>query len=67
MRQKSGRDTDQRKTLSGTTDARRVDTFGRGEDPRRAGRAPRRGEHCRTVSPRGHRLVDVLWLVEGVP
>src|ERR1700730_9603591 len=41
--------------------------FGRGEDPRRAGRAPRRGEHCRTVSPRGHRLVDVLWLVERVP
>src|ERR1700722_19207656 len=27
--------------------------FGRGEDPRRAGRAPRRGEHRRTLSPRG--------------
>src|SRR5271170_450825 len=41
--------------------------FGRGKDPRGAGRAARRGEHCRTVSPRGHRLVDVLWLVERVP
>ena len=34
--------------------------------PRRAGRAARRGEHRRTLSPRGHRLVDVLWLVETV-
>ena len=24
-------------------------------------------EYCQTVSPRGHRLVDVLWLVERVP
>src|SRR4029077_12660191 len=41
--------------------------FGRGEDPRRTGRAARGGEHRRTLSPRGHRLVDVLWLVERVP
>src|ERR1700727_2155629 len=25
------------------------------------------GEHRRTLSARGHRLVDVLWLVERVP
>jgi transposase len=25
------------------------------------------GERRRTLSPRGHRLVDVLWLVERVP
>ena len=25
------------------------------------------GEHSRALPPRGHRLVDVLWLVEGVP
>src|SRR4029077_20924882 len=41
--------------------------FGRGEDPRRTGRAARGGEHRRTLSPRGHRLVDVLWLAERVP
>ena len=30
-------------------------------------RAARGGEHRRTLSPRGHRLIDVLWLVKGVP
>ena len=24
-------------------------------------------EHSRALPPRGHRLIDVLWLVEGVP
>jgi hypothetical protein len=27
----------------------------------------RGGEHSRALPPRGHRLIDVLWLVEGVP
>ena len=25
------------------------------------------GEHSRALPPRGHRLINVLWLVEGVP
>src|ERR1700735_1626472 len=37
------------------------------EDPHRTGRAARGGEHRRALPPRGHRLIDVLWLVEGVP
>src|SRR5271163_4306573 len=37
------------------------------EDQHRIGRAPWRGEHSRALPPRGDRLVDVLWLVEGVP
>jgi hypothetical protein len=68
MRQKSG--PEKQPAEDAIKDIRRGDAstlFGRGEDPRRAGRAPRRGEHCRTVPPRGHRLVDVLWLVERVP
>jgi hypothetical protein len=30
-------------------------------------RPARGGEHRRTPSARGHRLIDVLWVVEGVP
>jgi propane monooxygenase large subunit len=41
--------------------------LGRREDPHRAGRRARRGEHRRAVPARGDRLVDVLRLVEGVP
>src|SRR6202042_2806042 len=33
----------------------------------RPGRAAGGGEHSRALPPRGHRLVDVLWLVERVP
>jgi hypothetical protein len=68
MRQKSGpREATGRRSNQGhpTRDASTL--FGRGEDPHRAGRAARRGKHCRTLSPQGHRLVDVLWLVERVP
>ena len=41
--------------------------LGRREDPHRAGRRTRRGEHRRAVPARGDRFVDVLRLVEGVP
>ena len=34
------------------------------EEPHRAGRAARRGEHLRAVPPRGHRRLDVLRLVK---
>ena len=58
MRQKSGPE----KTTGGSSNqghpTRRVDTFPPRRDSRRVGRAARRGEHCRTLSPRGHRLVD---------
>ena len=37
------------------------------KDPRRTGRATWGGEHSRALLPRGHRVIDVLWLVEGVP
>jgi choline dehydrogenase-like flavoprotein len=39
--------------------------FGGREDPYRAGRAARRGEHLRAVPPRRHCRLDVLRLVEG--
>jgi hypothetical protein len=41
--------------------------FGRGKDPYRAGGVAGRGEHLRAVPPRGHRRLDVLRLVQGVP
>ncbi|ABA06346.1 helix-turn-helix, Fis-type [Nitrobacter winogradskyi Nb-255] len=41
--------------------------FGGGEDPYRAGRTARRGEHLRALPPRRHRRLDVLRLVQGVP
>ena len=41
--------------------------FRRGQDPHCAGGSAWGGQHLRAVSPRRHRFVDVLWLVEGVP
>jgi hypothetical protein len=41
--------------------------FGGREDPYRSGGVARRGEHLRAVPPRGHRRLDVLRLVEGIP
>ena len=70
MRQKSGPEKqpaeDAIRDISG---ARPADTF---QLKRRSGvvleglRGERR-QHRRTLSARGHRLVDVLWLVERVP
>src|SRR4029079_18926433 len=37
------------------------------EDPDRAGRPARRGQHCRVVSPRGDRAEPVLSLVARLP
>src|SRR6202020_963088 len=67
MRQKSWPESSRRKTRSGTFGAQPVDTFQLKRRSARTGRVARGGEHRRTLSARGHRLVDVLWLVERVP
>src|ERR1700761_9561762 len=41
--------------------------FGGREDPHRAGRAARGGEHLRALPPRRHRGLALLRLVQGVP
>src|SRR6202020_1297206 len=67
MRQKSWPESSRRKTRSGTFGAQPVDTFQLKRRSARTGRVAGGGEHRRTLSARGHRLVDVLWLVERVP
>ena len=67
MRQKSGQE--KQPAEDAIRDIRRaISTLsGEAEDPHHPGRTARRGKYCRAPPPRGHRLVDVLWLVEGVP
>ena len=67
MRQKSGPEKQRRKTRSGTFGARHVDTFQLKRKSASSWKGCGGGEHSRALSPRGHRLIDVLWLVEGVP
>jgi transposase len=67
MRQKSG--PEKQPAEDAIRDIRRATRrhFSAEEKIHRPGRAARRGEHSRALPPRGHRLIDVLWLVEGVP
>ena len=67
MRQKSG--PEKQPAEDAIRDIRRATRrhFSAEEDPRRTGRVARGGEHRRALSARGHRLIDVLRLVEGVP
>ena len=68
MRQKSGPEKQPAEdAIKDIRRAARRHFLARREDPRRAGRAPRRGERCRTLSPRRHRLVGCTAAGRRVP
>ena len=71
MRQKSGAGKAAGgRTRSGTSGAQPVDTFSAEEKIRvvlEGLRGEEKASPPNSLSARGHRLIDVLWLVEGVP